>query len=83
MLELVGYGAAFCTTVAFIPQAYKIYKSKKTEDLSLSLYVIFSIGVLLWLFYGLILDSLPMIIANIITLILSLYILYHILKNRN
>lgn len=81
--EFIGYFAAFFTTVAFIPQAYKIYKTKKTSDLSLSLFIIFSIGVFCWLIYGFILNSMPMILANIITLVLSLYILWCIIKYKN
>lgn len=81
MQELVGYLAAFFTTVAFIPQAYKVFKTNQTKDLSLSLFIIFSLGVLMWLIYGLLLNSIPMTIANTITLLLSLYILYKKIKS--
>ena len=81
MQELVGYSAAFLTTVAFIPQAYKVFKTNHTKDLSLSLFIIFSLGVFMWLVYGIILENIPMTLANIITLLLSLYILYKKIKN--
>lgn len=81
MQELVGYLAAFFTTIAFIPQAYKVFKTNQTKDLSLSLFIIFSLGVLMWLIYGLLLNSIPMTIANTITLLLSLYILYKKIKS--
>ena len=76
MQELVGYLAAFLTTVAFIPQAYKVFKTNQTKDLSLSLFIAFSLGVFMWLVYGIMLESIPMTMANSITLFLSLYILY-------
>jgi len=75
MVTAVGSVAAFCTTVAFLPQVVKVYRTKSARDLSLPMYVIFSIGVLSWLVYGLLDKSLPIIIANIITLVLALYIL--------
>ena len=80
MQELIGYLAAFFTTIAFIPQAYKVFKTNQTKDLSLSLFLIFSLGVLMWLIYGIMLNSIPMIVANVITLSLSLYILYKKIK---
>ena len=81
MQELIGYLAAFFTTIAFIPQAYKVFKTNQTKDLSLSLFLIFSLGVLMWLIYGIMLNSFPMIVANVITLSLSLYILYKKIKS--
>lgn len=74
--QSIGFAAAMCTTVAFVPQALKIYKSKTTRDISLPMWLIFSVGVFLWLFYGILILSLPIIIANIITLLLSLFILF-------
>ena len=75
MVTAVGSVAAFCTTVAFLPQVVKVYKTKSARDLSLPMYVIFSIGVLSWLVYGILDKSLPIIIANIITFVLALYII--------
>ena len=76
MQELVGSIAAFLTTVAFVPQAYKVYKTNQTKDLSLFLFLIFSLGVFMWLIYGIMKEDPPIMIANSITLFLSLYILY-------
>lgn len=81
MQELIGYLAALLTTIAFIPQAYKVFKTNQTNDLSLSLFIIFSIGVFLWLIYGILLESIPMTLANSITLFLTLYILYKKVSN--
>jgi len=75
IVTAVGSIAAFCTTVAFLPQVVKVYRTKHARDLSLPMYIIFSFGVLGWLVYGFLDNSLPIIIANIITLVLALYIL--------
>jgi MtN3 and saliva related transmembrane protein len=72
---LIGLGAALCTTFSFVPQALKVIKTKNTKDLSLGMYVVFVVGVSLWLAYGLLLEDLPMILANVVTLVLSLTIL--------
>ena len=74
--------AAILTTVAFFPQVIKVYKTQNTQSISLSMYIVFSIGILLWLVYGFYLNSLPMIIANTITLVSSIYILYMKLKHK-
>lgn len=76
MENLIGSVAALLTTTCFIPQAVKVVRTKRTEDLSLWTYVLFSVGVSFWLAYGILLNSLPMIGANAITLPLALTILY-------
>jgi len=82
ILKYIGFFAAFCTTVAFFPQAVKVWKTKSTQDISLSMFIIFTIGVFLWLVYGMLLSNLPLILANAITLLLSLFILIYKLKYR-
>ena len=74
--EILGLVAAVLTTGSFLPQAIKVIKTKNTNDLSLSMYSLFFSGVFLWLVYGFLIDSLPIIIANMITLILSGIILF-------
>lgn len=71
----LGLIAGALTTAAFIPQVVKIWKSRHTQDISLGMFAIFSIGVFLWLLYGIQLDALPVILSNGITLVLSLTIL--------
>jgi MtN3 and saliva related transmembrane protein len=73
--DLVGYIAATLTTSAFIPQALMTWKNKRAEGVSLSMYVILITGVILWLTYGIMLSAWPVIIANIITLFLTIFIL--------
>jgi len=75
MTELVGYMAAFLTTSAFLPQAVKSWKTRDLTGISLPMYTLFTLGVALWLAYGLAIQSLPVVIANAITLLLSFIIL--------
>ncbi|MBN4078334.1 SemiSWEET family sugar transporter [Nitrospina gracilis] len=77
---LVGYFAGFLTTVAFVPQVLKTWKSKSASDLSLSMFSVFSLGVLCWLIYGVLLAETPMILWNTVTLILALALLVMKLK---
>jgi MtN3 and saliva related transmembrane protein len=72
--DFIGYIAAICTTIAYVPQALKVYKTKKTTDISMGMFSLISTGVILWLIYGISIGSVPMIIANSITFVLSSYI---------
>ena len=69
--ELIGYVAAFLTTVSFIPQAVKTIRTRDTRGISVGMYAVFTIGVACWFGYGLALGSWPMIVSNVITLALS------------
>lgn len=71
-IELVGGLAALLTTLCWLPQALKLLRTRETRDLSLIAYVAFSAGVLLWLLYGLLIGSVPVIAANAVTLVLAL-----------
>ncbi|MCP4646220.1 MAG: hypothetical protein GY852_00605 [bacterium] len=73
---MVGMAAAVLTTVSLLPQLLKAWKTKSTKDISLKMFLIFTVGVVAWLAYGLLLDSLPIIVANVFTLALALGILY-------
>ena len=79
-IEIIGIIAAFLTTIAFIPQVYKVVKSNSTDGLSQTTFSIFTIGVFLWLIYGFLKNSVSMIIGNGITLILALIILSYLIK---
>jgi len=81
-VTLIGIIAATCTTIAFFPQVYKVYKTKHTRDLSFPMYIIFSAGVLLWLVYGISINNLPIIAANAVTFISCVYILAMMVKNK-
>ena len=80
--EIIGLIAAVCTTFAFIPQVMKVWKTKHTKDLSLRMYSIMFIGILLWLVYGIRIDSLSIILANVVTSTLVGTILVYIIKGK-
>jgi len=73
--EFIGFSAALLTTASFIPQAIKVYRTHQTADLSLGMFALFTLGVALWLVYGMLSHAFPVMIANMITLILAMYIL--------
>ncbi len=75
MMDVIGSIAAFLTTVAFVPQVLKIWRSRSAKDISLPMYVVFTLGVALWLVYGVLLGAMPIIIANSVTLLLSAAVL--------
>mgnify|MGYP003519909693 CR=1 FL=1 len=69
--ELFGYLAATLTTVSFVPQVIQVWRTKHTKDISLGMYSIFTAGIGVWLVYGIMLGSMPIIIANSITILLA------------
>jgi MtN3 and saliva related transmembrane protein len=80
LVDFIGYIAATLTTAAFLPQVLQVWKSKSTKDLALPTLLSFILGVGMWLAYGLLLKSTPVIIANAVTLVLNLVILRFKLK---
>jgi MtN3 and saliva related transmembrane protein len=80
--DLIGYSSALLTTIAFVPQALHSLKTRDLSGISLPMYSLFSLGVLGWLIYGLMIDSWPIIVANCITLILACTVLYLKIKHR-
>jgi MtN3 and saliva related transmembrane protein len=83
MIDLIGYIAAFFTTFSFIPQALKTFRTRDVSGISLGMYSAFTVGVALWLAYGLLLMAWPIVIANLITLSLALSILLMKLRYRD
>ena len=79
--EWFGSLAAILTTIAFFPQVYKIYKTQKTEGLSLETSIMFTLGVFFWFLYGIKLRELPIIISNAIICLCQAYILAIVVKN--
>jgi MtN3 and saliva related transmembrane protein len=79
---LVASLAAVLTTASFIPQALKTLKTRQTKDISLWMYLMFSVGVLLWEIYGIWVTEWPIILANGITFLLVLPILLLKIKNK-
>ncbi len=75
LINLLGTAAGSLTTLAFVPQVLKTWRTRSGEDISTGMFLLFSSGVLLWLLYGVALEAAPIIIANAITLLLALTII--------
>lgn len=73
--DLIGYLAAFLTTISFLPQALHTFRSRDVSGISLGMYSSFTVGVALWLVYGLALGAWPIVLANAVTLSLAVAIL--------
>lgn len=73
--DVIGFGAAFLTTASFVPQAWLTFRTRDVSGISLGMYSVFTVGVALWLLYGLSLGAWPVVVANAITLALALTIL--------
>lgn len=71
MIQVLGFIAGIFTSVAFIPQVYKAYSSKKVNDLAWGLAVMYWVGIFLWLLYGMLLKDVTLVFANSVSLILS------------
>jgi len=80
MIQILGLAAGACTTIAFLPQVLKTWKSRSAKDLSLGMFSFFCFGVLLWLIYGIMVNDLPVIIANMLTLMLASSLLFFKLR---
>jgi MtN3 and saliva related transmembrane protein len=73
--DAMGYVAAILTTMSFVPQVLHTWRTRRASGISLSMISLFSLGVALWLGYGLLLGAWPVILANTVTLALSLFLL--------
>ena len=82
MMNNIGFLAAVLTTFSFLPQAMLTLRTRKTDEISLTMYLMFSLGVVCWLLYGLTLDDLAIILANSVTLLFSLPILLVKINNK-
>lgn len=73
-ITIIGLIAGACTTISFLPQVFKIYRTRETRGLSLGMYIILCVGISLWVVYGILSKSLPVIIANSIVFFLCIWI---------
>jgi len=71
LTEAIGYIAAACTSFAFLPQALRIWRTRSAEDISLAMYLILVTGVVLWIAYGALIRSAPLVAANTTSLLLA------------
>ena len=81
LITIIGLVAAVCTTSSFVPQVVKAWCTRKTKDISLLMYIILSTGVALWLIYGIFIVDWPLILANGVSLVLAMPILFLKVKN--
>ena len=81
-VEIIGFVAAFFTSASFLPQAIMVIKSRKTDGLSLTMYMMFTCGIALWLTYGLVTRAWPLICANSVTITLAGCILSIMVSNK-
>jgi MtN3 and saliva related transmembrane protein len=79
-VTIVGLAAAAITTISLLPQLMKVWKTKSTKDISMETFLLFCGGVLLWFIYGVLLNDLPMIIANSLGFVQGLIILFFKIK---
>jgi MtN3 and saliva related transmembrane protein len=80
IVTIIGFTAAALTTGSFLPQAIKTIRTKDTHSISLFMYLLFSIGTLLWLLFGLLSNNIPIVVANAITLVFAVIILIYKIK---
>ena len=81
--DILGYIAATLTTVAFVPQAWRTFRTKDVTGISLKMYSVFTVGVAVWLAYGILLKEMPMMLANGLTLVLACAVLVMKLRYRH
>jgi len=82
-IEIIGYCAAFLTTIAFLPQAIQSWRTRDLSGISVGMYSLFTTGVGLWLVYGLMIETWPLILANALTFALALSILVLKLRTKH
>ena len=80
-LTWMGLLAAFCSTAAFLPQVVKTWRTRSTKDISIVMFMVLVIGILLWLAYGIMIQDIPLIVANSVTLLFAGTILFFKLKH--
>ena len=81
-IDIIGFSAGLFTSIALLPQVVKAWKTKLTRDVSLVWATTLTIGVFLWLVYGILINSLPIMIANSVTFILAITVLILKIKHK-
>jgi MtN3 and saliva related transmembrane protein len=75
-IDLIGYAAATMTTISFLPQLIRVVRLRSARDISLIMFLVFSAGTFSWMVYGLLTHSRPVVVANVVTFLLSISILF-------
>lgn len=74
-IAIIGLIAGTCTTLSFLPQVVKTFKTKKTKDISMVMYIVLAVGLFTWIIYGILISALPVILANVFSLTCAVMIL--------
>jgi MtN3 and saliva related transmembrane protein len=82
VITVIGFAAAFLTTVSFLPQAIKTIRTKDTSGISLFMYSLFALGTVGWLLFGLLTNNMPVVVANAVTMVFAMIILGFKIKYR-
>jgi MtN3 and saliva related transmembrane protein len=83
LIRTIGFLAGILTTISFLPQVIKTWRTKRVEDFNLLFMLLFTIGLIFWLVYGIIINEWPIILANSVTLVLNFVLLWMKLKYKN
>ena len=83
LIKTIGFLAGLLTTVSFLPQVIKTYQTKRAEDFNLAFMLLFTLGLIFWLVYGIIIREWPIILANSVTLVLNFILLGMKMKYKN
>ena len=81
--EYIGFLAAILTTSAFLPQAFKIWKTQSADGLSMTMYLVMGTGTLCWLIYGVLIQSPSIIVANSVSISIIIFIITFIVRSKN
>ncbi len=79
-IAIIGLIAGTCTTISFLPQVIRTFRTKATKDISLSMYIILAAGLITWTVYGILIEAFPIILANSVSFVLAAFILILKLK---
>lgn len=79
--SVFGYAAAFCTTMAYLPQVIRVWKTRRTQDVSLAMFLVMTAGLICWLVYGVMTNDLPVILCNATALVMTSIILVFKLRH--
>lgn len=74
-ISIIGFVAGTCTTLAFLPQVFRTWRTRSTDDISLGMFSLMVFGIALWLFYGVVIGDWPLILADGVSLLLAATIL--------
>ncbi len=81
LISFFGYAAAFCTTAAYLPQVIRVWRTRRTKDVSLGMFLVMTVGLICWLTYGFAIHDLPIIVCNGSALVMTSIILFFKLRH--